>query len=95
MSDPGSLGPLLGCVNTWYDITEHDKCCLHLIFWLCVRLFIIWQCPDSYETVKHAFLKIYLNIKMSAFETKKENILAGFTIKHDMIYVSWIRQHQI
>ena len=43
---------------------------------------------DSYETAKQAFPKIYLNIKMSVFEAKKENILAGFTSKHDRIYVS-------
>ena len=34
------------------------------------------------------FQKIYLNIKMSVFKAKKENILAGFICKHDKIYVS-------
>ena len=50
-------------------------------------IFIIRQCPDIYEITKHAFPKIYLNIKMSVFEAKKENILAGFKSKHDRIYV--------
>ena len=50
-------------------------------------IFIIWQCPDIYEIAKHAFPKIYLNIKMSVFEAKKENILAGFISQHDRIYV--------
>ena len=58
-------------------------------------IFIIWQCPDIYEIAKHAFPKIYLNIEMSVFEAKKENILAGFISKHNRIYVSWIMQHQI
>ena len=33
----------------------------------------------------HAFSKIYLNIKMSDFEVKHENILAGFISMHDKI----------
>ena len=36
----------------------------------------------------NAFPKIYLNIKMSVFEAKKENIWTGFISKHDRIYVS-------
>ena len=46
-------------------------------------IFIIWQCPDIYEIAKYAFPKIYLNIKMSVFEAKKENILAGLISKHE------------
>ena len=51
-------------------------------------IFIICECPDIYEIAKHAFPKIYLNIKMSVFEAKKENILAGLLSKHDRVYVS-------
>ena len=52
-------------------------------------IFIIWQCPDIYETAKQALPKIYLNIEISVFEAKKkENILAGFISNHDRIYVN-------
>ena len=51
-------------------------------------VFIIRQCPDIYKLAKHTFPKIYLNIKMSVFEAKQENILAGFISKRDRIYVS-------
>ena len=30
VSYPGSLCPLLLCVNTWYAIIVYDKCCFHL-----------------------------------------------------------------
>ena len=36
----------------------------------------------------HAFPKMYLNIKKSDFESKTENILAGFVSKYNRIYVS-------
>ena len=39
-SNPWSLGPLLLGVNTWYDITEHDKCCSHLKSLLYMRPFL-------------------------------------------------------
>ena len=39
VSDPGSLGPLLVCVNARYDTTEYDKCCFHLVCLLYVRHF--------------------------------------------------------
>ena len=96
MSDPGSLGPLLVCVNTGYDITEHDKCCFHLICFLYIRHFHNMAIHDIYEIAKHVFPKIYLNIKMSVFEAKKKgNISAGFIRKHDRRYVSCIMQHQV
>ena len=41
-------------------------------------VFVIWQCQDIQVVAIHAFLKIYLDIKMSDFDTKNENILAGF-----------------
>ena len=72
MSDPGPLGPFLVRVNTLYDITELDKCCFNMIFLLYVRHFYIMTCPDIYEIAKHAFPKLYLNMKMSVFEAKKE-----------------------
>ena len=34
------------------------------------------------------FPEYILNIKMSVFEAKKDNNLAGFLSKHDSIYVS-------
>ena len=37
VSNPGSLGPLLLCVNTWYVIIVRDKCCSHLKCLLYVR----------------------------------------------------------
>ena len=49
-------------------------------------IFVIRQCPYIYEIAKHAFPKIYLNIKMSVFQVKKENILAGFISEDDRIY---------
>ena len=58
-------------------------------------IFIIWQCPVIYKIAKQAFPEIYLNLKMSIFEAKKETILAGFISKHDRMYVSWKMQHQI
>ena len=45
-------------------------------------IFLIWQCPDIQVLTKHAFHKIYLNIKMPFFEVK-ENILVGFLSIHD------------
>ena len=59
-----------------------------MIFLLYVRHFYIMTCPDIYEIAKHAFPKLYLNMKMSVFEAKKENILAGFISKHDGIHIS-------
>ena len=88
MSDPGSLEPLLVGVNTCYDVIEHDKCCSICYVYYMYVVFIIRQCPDIYEMGKHAFPKIYLNIKMSVFEAKQENCLAGFISKNDRIYVS-------
>ena len=41
-------------------------------------IFIILECPYIYKIAKHAFPKLYLNIKMSVFDAKKESILAGF-----------------
>ena len=43
-------------------------------------IFLIWQCPDIQVIEKHAFHKIYLNIKMYDFD---ENILAGFLSIYD------------
>ena len=40
VSDPGSLGSLLLCVNTIYDVKEHDKCCFHLKCLLYVHPFL-------------------------------------------------------
>ena len=48
-------------------------------------VFIVRPNPDIYEIAKHAFPKIYLNIKMSVFEAKQEKNLAGFISKHDRI----------
>ena len=36
----------------------------------------------------HAIPKIYLNIKISDFAVKNENIMVGFINIHDRIYVS-------
>ena len=43
-------------------------------------VFLIWHYPMGYIQVIaiHAFPKTYLDIKMSDFEAKNENILAGF-----------------
>ena len=48
-------------------------------------VFIVRPNPDIYDIAKHAFPKIYLNIKMSVFEAKQEKFLAGFISKHDRI----------
>ena len=40
-------------------------------------VFVIWQSQDIQVIAIHAFLKIYLDIKMSDFDTKNENILAN------------------
>ena len=45
-------------------------------------VFLIWQCPDIQAIEKHAFHKIYLNIKMSDFDLKK-NLLTGFLSIYD------------
>ena len=49
---------------------------------------LIWQNPNIQVIVIHAFPKIYLDIKMSDFETNNNNILAGFISVHDKMYVS-------
>ena len=50
---------------------------------------LIWQYPDiQVIAIIHAFPKIYLDIKMSDFETNNEIILAGLTSIHDKMYVS-------
>ena len=43
-------------------------------------VFLIWHYPMGYIQVIaiHAFPETYLDIKMSDFEAKNENILAGF-----------------
>ena len=46
---------------------------------------LIWQCPDIQVIAMHAFHKIYLDMKMSDFEVKNEDLLAGFYM--------YIRQH--
>ena len=43
--------------------------------------------PDFQVIAIHAMTKIYLDIKMSDFEAKK-NILAGFMSIHDKMYVT-------
>ena len=35
-------------------------------------IFLKWQCPDIQVIAIHAFHKIYLNIKKSAFEVKRK-----------------------
>ena len=39
--------------------------------------------PDIHVIAIHAFPKIYLDIKMSDFETKNENKITGFINIHD------------
>ena len=78
VSDQGSLGPLLLCVNTWFAFKVHDKCCFHLKCLLYVRLFLIWQYPDIQVIAIHAFPKIYLDIKMSDFEANSKKNFGGF-----------------
>ena len=86
---------MLSCVNTWYDITVLNKRCFHLKCSLYVRYFLDMTKPKIQVIAINAFPKIYLNIKMTDFEVKHENILAGFISICDKIYVSLIMQHQI
>ena len=51
-------------------------------------ILLIWQNPYIQVIAIHAFLKIYLDIKMSDFEAKNENILVGFISIHDKMHVS-------
>ena len=44
--------------------------------------------PKYTSNSKNVFPKIYLFIKMTDFQVKRENILEGFIRIHDMIYVS-------
>ena len=46
-------------------------------------ILLIWQCLDIQVIAKHAFHKIYLNMKMPDLEVKNENILVGFLNIHD------------
>ena len=45
VSDPGSLGPLSLCVNTWYYIIVHDKYCFHVKCLLYVRRILNMAIP--------------------------------------------------
>ena len=75
MSDTGSLGLLLLCVNTWYAIIVHDKCCFNLKCLLNVRHILIWQYLAMQVIAIHAFPKIYLDIEMSDFKANNKNIM--------------------
>ena len=58
-------------------------------------ILLVWQCQYVQVIAIHAFLEIYLDIKMSDFEAKKKkNILADLISIHDMMYVSLKMQHQ-
>ena len=46
VSDPGSLGCLILCVITWYDIIVHNKCCFHSKYLLCTAF---GRYPDIYK----------------------------------------------
>ena len=50
-------------------------------------IFFIRQCPNIQVIAINAFPKIYMIIKMTDFEVKHENILAGFISIHEKIYV--------
>ena len=53
--DPESLGPLLLCVNTWYDIIVHYKCCFHFKRLLYVRHFLNMVIP-IYTSNSNAYI---------------------------------------
>ena len=87
--------PYFSVCNTWYDFTEHDKCCFHFIWLLYIRHFynktLPWYLWNSITYISQNIPE-YKNV---SFLGKKENIFAGFISKHDRIYVRWIMQHQI
>ena len=59
-------------------------------------ILLVWQCQYVQVIAIHAFPKIYLDIKMSDFEAKKNKIILADLISiHDMMYVSLKMQHQI
>ena len=45
-------------------------------------VFMIWQCQDIQVIAIHAFLKIYLDIKMLDFDTKKKRKYFGRFYKY-------------
>ena len=58
-------------------------------------IFLIRQCPDIQVTAIHTFPKIYLDIKMSAFEAKKRKYVGRFYKYTRQHVLSLIIQHQI
>ena len=76
MSNPRSLGPLLLGVNYWHAFIVHDKCCFHLKCLQYVRHFLNMAMTAIQVIAIHAFPKIYLDIKISDFETNNKTILA-------------------
>ena len=71
---PESLGPILFCVNTWYYIIVHYKCCFHLKCLLYVRYFLNMVIPIYTSNSNAYFSQNIPGYQMSDFEPKKTKI---------------------
>ena len=73
VSYQGSLGPRIYCIITYYYIILNFKCCFRLKCLLYLRHFLNMAVPLQ-VIAKHAFLKIFLNVKMSDVEVKMKKM---------------------
>ena len=83
VSDPGLLCPLLLCVNTWYAIIVHIKCCFHLKCLLYVRHILNMAIPSytsNNNTCIPQNIPRYKNVRLKG---KQQKYLAGFISIHD------------